>query len=191
MKRRYLNLVKEIALRRPQTIMEIGTWDARHASDMIREAQKHHKVITYHGFDIFEGIDKDVREKELHVKRIIREGDARKVLGGLGAEIHLYVGYTTDTLPEFKPDAPIDFVYIDGGHSLETIENDWRYVSRLMNSETVVVFDDYYSGVSSEGCLVTIEAIKNNPIYKVEHLHPIDSSNSGRTIQLIKVTKVR
>ena len=37
-----------------------------------------------------------------------------------------------------------DFVFIDGGHSVETITSDWLWVSRIINPGAVVVFDDYY-----------------------------------------------
>ena len=38
----------------------------------------------------------------------------------------------------------INFIFIDGGHSIKTISNDWKNCIKFLNKETTIVFDDYY-----------------------------------------------
>ena len=52
------------------------------------------------------------------------------------AAITLVRGNTRETL---KP-ISADFVYIDGGHSIETIQGDYD----ALKSSPVIVFDDFY-----------------------------------------------
>jgi predicted O-methyltransferase YrrM len=171
--------------------MEIGTWNGKHSFQMIKEAQKYTSDVKYYGFDIFEDIDPSIREKEGHIKSVEKEEKVKKYLNSSGAEIFLHVGYTTDTLPAFEaPKEGIDFVFIDGGHSLETIERDWSQVKRIMNQFTVVLFDDYYPGDLYKGCYMEICKTKEDPEYDVEILEPMDTFDNGKLkIEMIKVTK--
>ena len=62
------------------------------------------------------------------------------------SKINLFQGDTLKTLPENISQLPkMDFVFLDGGHSLKTIANDWHYVQQLMHDQTVVIFDDYWN----------------------------------------------
>ena len=64
---RYSNLVKQVNLCKPKTIVEVGTWNGVNASKMIQAAQAHNSPVTYYGFDIFESIDEQTRLKEHHL----------------------------------------------------------------------------------------------------------------------------
>ena len=185
---RYKNLKKEVALCKPKTIVEVGTWKGVNGSRMIREAQKYNEDIEYYGFDIFEDIDPEIKKKEKHVKPNIVGDDAYEILKETGATINLYRGYTNATLPNFKPNKPIDFIYIDGGHSLETIDNDWTYLKPFVHSGTVVLFDDYYNNNTKEGSFNLISELKKNSDYKVELLDPEDVIHAKLAIRFVKVT---
>ena len=51
-------------------------------------------------------------------------------------------------MPKVISELPImDLVFIDGGHSIETIENDWKFTQKLMDKETIVIFDDFWTGI--------------------------------------------
>lgn len=185
---RYTNLKPEISNCKPKTILEIGTWDGGHSCEMIMEAKKYNEDVVYFGFDIFENIDEDIRKKELHVKSIQNEGRVRERIERTGAEVHLHVGYTNETLPKFDAVSSVDFAYIDGGHSLETIDNDWLYVEKLMHDDTVVIFDDYYDSDTTKGCYNLIQKLISEDKYKVQLLDPEDSF-PGLRIRFVKVTK--
>ena len=140
--------------------MEIGTWNGRHALQMIKEAQKNSspEEIEYYGFDLFELLDSETYLKEFSKAPPTLE-TVRETLQQTNAKIYLYKGYTIDTLPKVINELPkMDFVFIDGGHSIETIQNDWKYVQEVMADKTTVIFDDYWNREDA-GCKRVIEGI--------------------------------
>jgi len=186
---RYSNLFIEIDALKPVTIAEIGTWNAIHASKMITTARKHNPNIKYYGFDLFEDMTDKVKAKEIHAKKNVTKSMAETKLKSINADYELICGNTMDTLPEFvtrmkSADLTLDFVFIDGGHSLETIKSDWYWISQLMNAKSVIILDDYYVGDMSKGCC---HLISNLDHYTVELLDPVDKLPNLH-IRLVKVT---
>ena len=144
--------------------MEIGTWNGRRALQMIERAKIFHPAeqIEYYGFDLFELMTKEVNKEELSKKPPTQE-EVQKLLASTGAKISLFQGFTQNTLPQVVGKFPImDMIFIDGGHSLETIANDWNYSLPLMDKNTVVIFDDYYFDRDDVGCKQIIETIDPN-----------------------------
>ena len=91
---------------------------------------------------------------------------------------------------KFSPDRYIDFVFIDGGHSVETIESDWNYIKHLMGKQTVVVFDDYYENRDDFGCKKLIDNLQKEKNYKIEKLDPLEVVEKNNIeLRLVKVTK--
>ncbi len=186
--KRYRNLVKTISEIHPRMIMEIGVYTGGNSREMIREAVKHRENVEYWGFDLFE-VPEGGREEFIKVPHSYERVDNK--LSGLGAEIHLIKGNTVDTLKyNFIP--KMDFVFIDGGHSYETIASDWSNVQRLMHDDTVVLFDDYWTGPAlthpkykNGGCKPLIDALTG---YNIEHLEPVDQFPHLWT-NFVKVTK--
>ena len=60
------------------------------------------------------------------------------------SKIKLIKGNNITTLKKFKPRKKIDFIFVDGGHSVKTIKKDWQNVKNLINKKSIVIFDDYY-----------------------------------------------
>lgn len=184
---RYLDrLIREM---KPGRMMEIGTWDGRNAKIMIREALKYRDEVHYYGFDLFEDVhaldlgDEFNRSKVPPPERVV-ENRLRKT----GARIHLIKGDTQKTLPENVPHLPVmDLVFIDGGHSLETIRSDWQSVKKLMDGDTVVVFDDYWNREDA-GCKKIIEEI-DRETFEVEILPVQDTFK--KEWGLLKINFVR
>jgi len=52
-----------------------------------------------------------------------------------------------------------DFFFIDGGHSLETIDSDWKNCKRLMHDRSIIVLDDYWHGNYKQGCASLIDTL--------------------------------
>lgn len=124
----------------PSSIMEIGTWSGDRAIEMMTAG----KGLVYFGFDLFEKATHEDDTKEFNVKP---HYSAIEVRSRLPFPNKLYQGYSRDTLPVFLKEygpGKIDFAFIDGGHSLETIEDDYGYVKDIVRPGGVIVFDDYY-----------------------------------------------
>lgn len=159
--KRYWQIFWLMARIKPKKIMEIGTWTGDRALTMIKLARHYHRAaeIDYYGFDLFE---------EMTVERFAEEkskwpparAEAHEKLSATGANIHLFQGDTIKTLPEAASHLPkMDFIFIDGGHSLATVANDWRWASQLMHDQTVLVFDDYWPDRIDAGSKVTVDSI--------------------------------
>ena len=172
---RYDNITKIIDKFKPKTILEVGTHSGSTAVKMINCAKRHNKDVKYYGFDLFEDMTSNVKKLELHAKRDVKRKEAEKNISKTGCEYEFIVGNTIDTMSSFSPDRPIDFVFIDGGHSLDTIASDWSNVKRMMSDHTVVIFDDYYENRDDFGCKSLINSLKKQDIFKIELLDPVDT----------------
>lgn len=159
---RYDQLLHAIDLFKPQTIVEIGTWSGHNAVRMIKQAQKYRKNVVYIGYDLFEDATSDTDQSELNVKPHHNVFDVEATIKKScpNAEIQLIKGNTRDTLTHISA----DLVFIDGGHSLETIASDYE---RCKHSK-VIIFDDYYIA-DKEGKMPDIELYGCNKL--VSQLH--------------------
>ena len=118
--------------------------------------------------------------------------EEEKKLQETGVNVHLYKGNTMKTLPAVISDLPpMDVIFIDGGHSLETIQNDWRCAKALMSEKTAVIFDDYWLN-RHDGARPVVDAIDRTK-YTVNLLPVVDvffNPNFGRlVIVFAKVTR--
>lgn len=127
---------------KPKSICEIGTHRGKSANQFVRYCCKYVPDLYYEGYDAFELVqdDKVFAKKEGNGKKHGSMYSTRKYLDHQQKQYKnfkykLIKGFTQDTLKE----KTFDFVYIDGGHSYETVMHDYN---KLKNS-TVIVFDDY------------------------------------------------
>lgn len=143
--------------------------------------------VVYYGFDLWEDLSKEQYYSEfLFPKDIVKEVVAHQNIRSTGIEYHLIRGNSTKTLPTFFPEFPIDFVFIDGGHSTDTIQSDWNNIQRIIHKDSVVLFDDYCVG-ASWGCYQIIEKILDTERFNVHILPNRDKTAKGETIQIVKV----
>lgn len=156
---RYEKLLGLIDLFRPEKIVEIGVWNGNTALNLIKTAQEHSDFVTYIGYDLFEDATDETDEREFNVKSHATYDEVLSRLLETGANITLIKGDTNETL---KP-VLADIVFIDGGHSIETIRADYEKVRK----SSVIVFDDYYTpdengempDISRMGCNRIVEEL--------------------------------
>ena len=183
---RYQQLIAIVRAVQPETIIEIGVWNGNRAIEMVAEALKHHERVHYTGYDLFEEANEHTNETELNAK-------PNQTLASVTARLENYQrnhpgftftlvrGNTNETL---KPGVSgADLVYIDGGHSVETIENDYAAV----RNSPVVVFDDYYRPDGSGNCadlsvFGANQVVDAHPDGRV--LPSVDPLNVGGTVHL-------
>jgi hypothetical protein len=193
---RYKQLIDIVQRKKPKSIMEIGVYTGQRALEMIEAASAccDREEITYYGFDLFEMIDLSIVSSELSKKPLTEEAIKKKLYKS-GAKFFLYKGFSNNTLPIFiaKNDLVIDFVFVDGGHAIETIHSDWLNIKQVMSDHTIVIFDDYYvsSPLYSEkfGCNNLIENLDQNE-YNYEILPIVDRFNKPEgefNVAMVKV----
>ena len=188
--KRYSNLLKIILRAKPKKILEIGVYKGLRSLEMIKAAKSFNSSVVFFGFDMFE---KFFEKKNILTAELSKKPKSMRYINDLLRE-HAYVklikGNTLNTLPKFSKKNKFDFIFIDGGHSIKTIKNDWNYCKKLMHKNSVVVFDDYYLGdnklTKKFGCNRIIENLNNN--YSVEYLEPRDYiPHLNVHVQLVKI----
>jgi predicted O-methyltransferase YrrM len=125
---------------KPKTICEIGTHNGRSAVQFCKRALRHNRDVTYTGYDLFELATKETNVEEHNGKGA---GNLERASGYLDEikELHpsfnytLHKGFTQDTLKE----SSYDFVYVDGGHSYDSVMFDYS----MVKESKVIFFDDY------------------------------------------------
>ncbi len=190
--KRYHHLFDTIKEVKAKHILEVGVWNGKRAVEMIREAQKYSPQVSYYGFDLFEDLGTLGYTNELS-KMPPREADVLKLLSATHASVTLFKGNTLLTLKTEASRVPkVDFVFIDGGHSVETIREDWQNIQAYMHDSTVVIFDDYWRNRTDAGCKTVVDQI-DRAVFDVVILPEIDifnNSDFGRLeISFARVTK--
>lgn len=126
----------------PQSICEIGTHNGQSAFQFIDYLWTKVPNLHYTGYDLFEGADAEITKLEHNGKgpgnyhNALKGLEKRKKKYGGKFTFDLIKGNTRETLTTPKV---FDFVYIDGGHSYETVMHDYS----MVKDSTVIVFDDY------------------------------------------------
>lgn len=150
---RYDQIEPILKRKKPAVSVEIGVHKGKRGG-MIA----HHSGM-YYGFDLWELGDSDLDRKEYNGKGRSTKKEAQSRLDG--SKYELIQGNTLVTLPEFvKRGILVDFAFVDGGHSIETIASDWKYLSQILAPGAIVVFDDYYTPESMLfGCNRVVNAL--------------------------------
>lgn len=188
-KDRYVQLSELAASLKPRTFLEFGTWTGDRAIEVARASPG----LDYVGIDLFETATSADDERELNVKSQI---GARAVAARLAEHkgtirnAVLFVGNSTRLDPEFVTQYTgwAELIFIDGGHSLATIESDLRHAFMFRAPGGVIVMDDYYSetgqGFTDKwGCNRILEA--SGVDYEVLPIR--DPLKQGGTVQMVLV----
>jgi hypothetical protein len=199
---RYQHLVQAVDVasgnskkHKPFRILEIGVFDAAHGRQMIERAARNGRIfVEYYGFDMFEQMTPEVNTAEIGKKTMAKSQD--EVMKYLRAKtkariVKLFKGDSKKTLPAQVPSLPkMDIIFVDGGHSLGTIQSDFEHAFKLAHSKTIILLDDYYPGDFTKGCAFLVENdLKSRGNLKVEVLEPVDSyAESGLSVQFVKVS---
>ncbi len=188
--KRYSNLLKIILKTKSRKILEIGVYKGLRSLEMIKAAKSVNKNVVFYGFDMFE---KFFEKKNILQVELSKKPQSLNVINNLlkeHADVKLIKGNTLDTLPKFPKKNKFDFIFIDGGHSVRTIKNDWNQSKKLMHKNSTVIFDDYYLGdvklIKKFGCNRIVENLGKN--YLIEYLEPKDYiSDLNIHVQLVKI----
>lgn len=179
---RYANLLAAVAESigagkpyKPWRYLEVGVWDGRHSAEVLRHAHVLGRThVEYYGFDLFEDWTSEVNEAELGKKvapPTLAEVYAR--LEPHAALVRLVKGNTRHTLPAVAPTLPpMNLVFVDGGHSPETVASDWQQLRQLLHGRSVVLFDDYFTNRDDFGCRRLVDQLAADPRYQVALLDP-------------------
>tara|TARA_B100001057_G_scaffold23449_1_gene21714 strand:+ start:1880 stop:2527 length:648 start_codon:yes stop_codon:yes gene_type:complete len=165
--KRYSNILSIIFYCKPKSIAEIGVYRGVRSREMIQAAKIFNKNIEYFGFDLFEMINKKIQKKELSKIPYSRKNIQKNL--SKHARVKLFKGYTVKTLDKLK-NKKVDLIFIDGGHRLSTIKNDWIKSKKFQKKNTIIIFDDYYLNnkkiIKNFGCNQVVNKISDKNYLK-------------------------
>jgi len=138
------------------SFLEVGVFNGHFAERILKTASKStpDSKLHYLGVDLFkEGLTQDKHAAEVSLyPRTLTEVQSRLCKFD-NTKVELIQGDSTKVLPLIPKHLKFDVIHIDGGHSFETVQNDWKNVMEVIGPRTVVFFDDYTNrrGVTKGG----------------------------------------
>lgn len=178
---RYYQILNLIRLHKPKSIVEVGTFDGKRACGMLAEAIRHHPEggVTYTGYDLFETATPELDRQEFNLRN---HPPMEKVQSRMQdfcnrypgrVQFRLIKGNTRETL---KPQNA-NLAFIDGGHSVETIQSDYE----ALKGSDIVILDDYYRKDRQDRCPDLDLVGCNNLVTNCSEFHilPVHNEVSG------------
>lgn len=97
-------------------------------------------------FDLFSGNDNDDFLRQFRINKMFPE--FQHILEDENKRIRLLESDSRDLDPENF--APIDFIFIDGGHSTELIKNDTIKSFKMLSDSGIIVWHDFESSIHTD-----------------------------------------
>ncbi len=180
--KRYDILLDIVEEEKPKTILEVGTYKGYRAIDMSERAIQYNSV-HYYGYDLFEDITPKILATELSHHDWGIESEVRKELSKFKLDClmnnkntfnyTLIRGNTRETLVNCDP---VDFVWLDGGHAIETIRSDYNNVKE----SKCIVFDDYWDDDTLGGCKSLVDQLDAEIIMTDDPLYDLWGDREGQ-----------
>ena len=181
---RYERLMELCRKEKPKSVLEIGTWNGDRANQFLSIPS----VKEYYGFDLFDYNTPELCKAEMNAKMPMElMGTMYRIKSKHpNKEVVLIGGDTRGTLIGFHKQ--VDFVFVDGGHSVATIINDLHHAYRVVKPGGLIVADDVYIGRSAEflhqfGANIPLES------YKFELFPEQDPLQGGGTVTCAVIRK--
>ena len=153
-------LLRHIEKQKPKNFLEIGVFHgvtSRNVCEILYSL--HGNNFKFTGIDLFMN-DKKILENEyapkttfsnplknIYYKFIIRSDpynikSVNKLLRKFEKNITIIKGNSNDVLKKINLDE-IDYVFLDGGHKYETVRNDLKNLTQVVNNKGTILCDDY------------------------------------------------
>ena len=155
-------LLNQIDLYKPKNFLEVGVFQGVTSRNVCEKLDKiNNGKFQFHGIDLFEDSNKNIDSKEMTIKHqklsnpfkhlffnLILKKDLFSIesissfLKKFKNNVFLYKGFSHNELLKidlFK----IDMVFLDGGHSYETVSKDLFLILKTIKKGKVIICDDY------------------------------------------------
>ena len=152
----------EVASKKPKNFLEVGVFHgvtARNVCELLYSI--HNSDFNYIGLDLFgesvENKDEIIPNtnfnnplKKIYFKYILQKDPysieaVSDLLKKFKKNIHLIKGNSNQLLKKIDM-TKIDYIFLDGGHSYETVKNDLYYSKPVLNNNGTILCDDYGLG---------------------------------------------
>jgi len=155
-------LLDQIEIYKPKNFIEVGVFQgvtSRNICEKLYEINKEN--FLFHGIDIFEDTNINIDNKEMTIKHnkisnpfkhLIFNIILKKNLFSIDSiysflkkfknNVELYKGFSETELPKIDM-SKIDMVFLDGGHSYETVRSDLSLILKGIKKNKIIICDDY------------------------------------------------
>ena len=155
-------LLDQIEIYKPKNFIEVGVFQgvtSRNVCEKLYEINKEN--FLFHGIDIFEDTNINIDNKEMTIKHnkisnpfkhLIFNIILKKNLFSIDSiysflkkfknNVQLYKGFSETELPKIDM-SKIDMVFLDGGHSYETVRSDLSLILKGIKKDKIIICDDY------------------------------------------------
>ena len=155
-------LLDQIEIYKPKNFIEVGVFQgvtSRNVCEKLYEINK--EKFLFHGIDIFEDTNINIDNKEMTIKHnkisnpfkhLVFNIILKKNLFSIDSiysflkkfknNVQLYKGFSETELPKIDM-SKIDMVFLDGGHSYETVRSDLSLILKGIKKNKIIICDDY------------------------------------------------
>lgn len=172
-------LIKLIYEAKPKNFLEVGILEGATSRNICEALNDiHNQSFTFIGIDLFgedevlnntkeyTPISKKISNplKWIYFKLILKmDPNSKKcvehLLRKFKNSIQLYKGYSKNILRQIDL-AKIDFVFLDGGHSYETVKEDLNILTSKLKKNSIIICDDY--NATHYGVKKAVDEIREN-----------------------------
>jgi len=153
-------LLRHIEKQKPKNFLEIGVFHgvtSRNVCEILYSL--HGNNFKFTGIDLFLNDNEVAKDeyipkttfsnplKTIYYKYIIRTDpynikSVNKLLRKFEKNITIIKGNSNEILKKINLDE-IDYVFLDGGHRYETVKNDLKNLTQIVNKQGIILCDDY------------------------------------------------
>ena len=155
-------LLNQIEIYKPKNFIEVGVFQGVTSRNVCEKLYEIHKEnFLFHGIDIFEDTNINIDNKEMTIKHnkisnpfkhLVFNIILKKNLFSIDSiysflkkfknNVLLYKGFSETQLPKIDM-SKIDMVFLDGGHSYETVRSDLSLILKGIKKNKIIICDDY------------------------------------------------
>ena len=155
-------LLNQIELYKPKCFLEVGVFQGVTSRNVCEKLNIiNNGQFSFYGIDIFEDTNSNIDNKEMTIKHnkisnpfknfifnIILKKDLFSIesiyefLEKFKDKVFLYKGFSDTELLKIDL-SKIDMIFLDGGHSYETVSKDLSLILKGMKKSKIIICDDY------------------------------------------------
>ena len=155
-------LLNQIDIYKPKNFLEVGVFQGVTSRNVCEKLNVINKgEFSFYGIDIFEETNNVIDNKEMTVKHnrisnpfkhllfnVILKKDLfsidsiYKFLKKFKSNVYLYKGFSDTALLQIDL-SKIDMIFLDGGHSYETVSSDLSIILKSISKGKIIICDDY------------------------------------------------